>query len=365
MSSGGVAKKGQVNPAVFYPPAILLVIAILLGIISPEKFGSWADAALNFTVSHFGWFYNGGTAEAGENALSYTFFHWAFHPYAFYSTAGLCISFMHFNAKRSFKVSSALYPLLGEKSDGLPGNLINALTTFCVVACMGTSLGMGTMQFAGGLNYVLGTTYESTLLWVVIIGGTCFFYITAAPIVGLFLVKLSQGRTVRQFMLMNMLAPSLFTFVWFGIFGSAAIDMKFFQNIKISEEIASKGVDVAMFAMLKNLPLSFVTMAIGLIMIIVSFICMADAMTLSLADMSAGNTEDGQFSPAFLKIFWGGLMGLLALALLLSGGLKALQTSVIVCGVPILMVIVAMAAAFIKAFYNRDKYDLVNPSSGR
>ena len=506
----------RINSAVFFPPAILLLIAVLIGIIYPEKLGEWAGRALAFSVNNFSWFYNGGsglllvfclwatfgkpgdiviggpdakpvvstfnwfvlawtsgiaigavfycvaepmsfftsppsylgqpggTAEAGEQALRYTFFHWAFHPYAFYSSAGLCIAFMHHNAKRSFRVSSALYPLLGEKSDGLVGHLVNALAVFVLVACLGTSLGLGTMQFAGGINYVFNTNYSSAALWVLIIvvictlyitaacsglhkgmkylgqlkvymylglvlfvlltGGTIFilnntlvgigayfdgfimdtFYVeplkrtgwvgdwtifywawwlTAAPIVGLFLVKLARGRTVRQFMLMNMLAPTLFTFLWFGVFGSAAINMEFFGGIKLSEEIAGHGIQVALFALLKHLPFGSVTMLVGLAMIVVSFITMADAMTLALADMTAANYGEGG-SPVILKIFWGGIMGLIALALLLSGGLQALQTSVVVCGVPILFAQLCMAAAFVKAMVGNKQYDLVSGPQG-
>jgi choline-glycine betaine transporter len=95
-------------------------------------------------------------------------------------------------------------------------------------------------------------------------------------------------------------------------------------------------------------------------MIILSFMTMADAMTLALADMTAANYGKSG-SPTILKIFWGGMMGLIALALLLSGGLQALQTSVVVCGIPILFVQLCMAISFIKAvfsgkFYNLDRH---------
>ena len=516
MESGKTPLLQRINSAVFFPPAILLVIAVLVGIAYPEKLGTWANQALAFSLANFSWFYNGGTAlllifcawaafgkpgriiiggpeakpvvstfnwfvlawtsgiaigamfycvaepmsfftdpptylgqpggtaEAGEQALRYTFFHWAFHPYAFYTSAGVCIAFMHYNAKRNFRVSSALYPLLGDKIDGLAGHLVNALAAFTMVACLGTSLGLGTMQLAGGINYVFGTSYASVWLWVLIIAVVCVFYIaaacsglhkgmkylgqlkvylyvglclfvlvtggtililnntltgigayfdgfimdtlylepfkrsgwvggwtvfywawwlTAAPIVGLFLVKMAQGRTIRQFILMNMLAPSLFTFFWFGVFGSAAINMELISGIKISEEISSQGVQIALFALLKNLPFGSITMLVGLVMIVISFVTMADAMTLALADMTSANY--GQTgSPVVLKIFWGGMMGLIALALLLSGGLQALQTSVVVCGVPILLVQLAMAGAFIKAMVGPKRYDLVNAPEG-
>ncbi|MDL2260228.1 BCCT family transporter, partial [Deltaproteobacteria bacterium OttesenSCG-928-K17] len=211
-------------------------------------------------------------------------------------------------------------------------------------------------------GFIADTFYLEPIKRTGWVGGWTIFYwawwLTAAPIVGLFLVKLSQGRTIRQFMLMNMLAPSLFTFLWFGVFGSAAINMEFFGGIKLSEEIASQGIQVALFALLKNLPFGTVTMLVGLSMIVVSFITMADAMTLALADMTAANYGEGG-SPVILKIFWGGMMGLIALALLLSGGLQALQTSVVVCGVPILFVQLCMAVAFVKAMVGKKQYDLV------
>lgn len=197
-------------------------------------------------------------------------------------------------------------------------------------------------------------------------GWTIFYWawwLSAAPIVGLFLIKLAKGRTLRQFVVINMFAPVLLAFLWFGILGSSAIGMEM-SGAGLAAEIAENGVAVALYAFAENLPLTPVLIVLIFAAIVISFVTMAQSMTLTVSDMSTDDRyleeqeAKGKGSPTYLKIFWGAMMALIAFTLYFSGGLSALQTSVIVCGLPILILALVMVVSCIKWLKNRDEYDL-------
>ncbi|WP_273225932.1 BCCT family transporter [Geosporobacter ferrireducens] len=420
--------------------AIALTSGIAIGIVFygvAEPLGNFTNPASFLGVTP-------SSAEAAEIALRTVYLHWALHPYATYTSFGLFIAFLYYNSGKKFKISTGLYPILGQKVDGLSGNLIDALCIFSIVAGIGTSLGIGAMQLAGGLGYTTGISFESMILvWFAIIAAMAVFYTVAActglhkgialisnlnvyiyfallawvfvfgptlyilnnttsalgdylntmlaqslylepalqsgwvggwtifywswwlafaPMVGLFLVKLAKGRTIREFVVVNFFAPAVFAVVWFGVFGSASIFMELFQGISLSGEISTFGLEVAMFAFLKNLPLPALLTILGFLAIIFSFVTLAESMTLTLANMTSASYESNkneQDAPNILKIFWGALMGGMAFVLLMSGGLNALQTAVVVCGLPILLLGLVMCVAYVKSMKNVEDYDMV------
>lgn len=383
------------------------------------------------------------SADAAEGALKFNFLHWGLHPYAIYTAAGLCCAFIILNGKRRFSISSSLYPLIGERSEGVIGKLVNGLCMFAILGGMGTSLGFGVSQFCTGVNYVFGTNisdnlisiffigivlilaistactglqkgikpashfnmyvYFALMIWAFIFGGTLFilnnttsaigqyfaflipesfylepvketgwvgswsifywaWWLSFAPVVGIFLIKLAQGRTIRQFVLVNLIAPTIFAIAWFGIFGSSSIQMEL-AGSNIAADIAEWGAPVALFAYVKNLPLTPVLFALVFIAIIISITTMVNAMVFTLSDMStkAEYLKEGALSKSssnILKIYWGLIIGLTAFILLFSGGLGALQTASVVCGLPILALLLIMAASYIKSMKQRSKYDM-------
>ena len=387
-----------------------------------------------------GW--EAGSADAAEGALKFNFLHWGLHPYGIYTAAGLCCAFIIMNGKRRFSLTSTLYPLLGDKCEGIWGKVVSALCIFAILGGMGTSLGFGVSQFGVGVNYVFGTNfsdaflaiffigvlvictigascsglhkaithvsnanmyiYFALMIWAFIFGGTMFilnnttsaigqylafiipesfylepvkatgwvsgwsifywaWWLSFAPIVGLFLIKLAKGRTIRQFVLVNLVAPTIFAIAWFGIFGSSAINFQM-NGAAIYDAISEWGSSVALFAYVDNLPLTPVLYVLVFLAIIFSLLTLSESMTLTLADMSIKpeylGDDEVKSSPASIKVFWGILMGAVAFVLLISGGLGALQTSSVVCGLPILLVQLIWAGAYIKSMRQRSRYDL-------
>lgn len=383
------------------------------------------------------------TPAAAENALSYVFFHWGFHPYAIYCGAGLGFAFVYWNCKRPFALSSGLFPFLGEKGEkGLPGKIINWLCMYIMVATLGVNVGMATLQIQAGIKYAIGSTISDSLMapiiitliavigivcassgvhkaikyvstanmivfivlvgWAFVFGGTEFtinnmvtsigsylkilvpysfylepayqtgwvggwtlfywaWWLTVAPLTGLFLMKLAKGRTIREFVMVNMFIPIGFVVIWFGTFGSSAIHLQM-NGAGIWEAIQEFGFPVALFAYLKNLPLSEVMTVFGFAAIFMSFITQNESMVYTMAGMTAADRSENEIgeqkSPLFLKIFWGGAIALMGYILLLSGGLDSVQHSVLVLGIPVLVILLINAASFVKATTHRLEYDL-------
>ena len=181
------------------------------------------------------------------------------------------------------------------------------------------------------------------------IGDWTIFYwawwISWSPFVGLFIARISKGRTIREFLLGVVIAPTLVGFAWFSIFGGTALNMEIFQNAGLTQA-ASQDPSLALFAMLDQLPLAALTSVVATLLVIIFFITSGDSATLVLASMS----QNGTPTPSNRnKIIWGVLVSGIALSLLLAGGLKAVQTATILFALPFSIVLVLMTIALLRA----------------
>lgn len=181
------------------------------------------------------------------------------------------------------------------------------------------------------------------------IGDWTIFYwawwISWSPFVGLFIARISKGRTIREFLFGVVIAPTLVGFAWFAIFGGTALNMEIFQNAGLTE-VAAQDSSLALFAMLEQLPFTTLTSMVATLLVLIFFITSGDSATLVLASMS----QNGIPTPSNRsKILWGLLVSGIALALLLAGGLKAVQTATIVFALPFSIVLVLMAIALMRA----------------
>lgn len=175
-------------------------------------------------------------------------------------------------------------------------------------------------------------------------GWTVFYWawwISWSPFVGLFIARVSRGRTIRQFILGTVLAPTLAAFVWFSVFGGTALNMQIMQGVPIAEAV-NADVSTALFAMFDVLPLGVLMSAVATVLVLVFFVTSGDSATLVLGMMSTGGRPN---PPARVKIIWGVLVSGIAISLLLAGGIKAVQTATIVFALPFTVVILLMALA--------------------
>ncbi|MEM9734148.1 MAG: BCCT family transporter [Pseudomonadota bacterium] len=197
-------------------------------------------------------------------------------------------------------------------------------------------------------------------------GGWSVFYwawwIAFAPFVGLFLARISKGRSIREFVLGAMIVPSLMCFVWFTWAGGTAIDLTMQQAA--SGEIASvkEGVIFSapdgdkIFAMTNYMlaPIStFLAWAMSLMIVVLLMtylVTTADSAVLIVNTINAAGDEGPKARPHIL--FWGVALGAVVAALLLVGGLKAIQTAMVIGALPFSLVMVLQCAALVKAIYN-------------
>ncbi len=149
---------------------------------------------------------------------------------------------------------------------------------------------------------------------------TIFFWATWiawGPYVGAFIARISKGRTIREFIVGVLVGPSLFSMIWFCVFGSAGIQLDNQTNGKFSETLYNKGAAVALFQFLDSYPLSLLTSILALFLIYIFFVAGADAGTVVLGSMSAGGVLNPRVA---IKLTWGVIMAVIAAVLLVAGG---------------------------------------------
>jgi glycine betaine transporter len=173
------------------------------------------------------------------------------------------------------------------------------------------------------------------------------WWVSWSPFVGLFIARVSRGRTIRQFIAGTVLAPTLVGFVWFSIFGGAALYMEIFQGVPVAEAVKAD-VSTAMFALFNALPMGAVMSVVATLLVMVFFVTSGDSATLVLGMMSTGGNPN---PPNRVKIMWGVLISAISISLLLAGGLKAMQTATIVFALPFSVVLVLMAVSVTRAIH--------------
>jgi glycine betaine transporter len=190
---------------------------------------------------------------------------------------------------------------------------------------------------------------------------TIFFWATWiawAPYVGAFIARISRGRTIQQFVLGVLAAPSLFTVAWFAVFGASAIEVDNRVDGAISAQ-AAEDEAVALFAFLEQYPGTLFTSVLAIVLIWIFFVAGADAGTVVLGSMSGGVLDPRNTA----KITWGVIMAAIAAILLAVGGLDALQNGAILAATPFGVLMVAICWSLHRAL-SRDHPDRL-PVIGR
>ena len=169
-------------------------------------------------------------------------------------------------------------------------------------------------------------------------GWTVFYYgwwISWSPFVGMFVARVSKGRTIKEFIMGVLFVPTLVTFLWMTIMGDTALYIEMFGDGGIAAAV-SDSVPKALFAFLDHFALSTLTSILSVIVIITFFVTSSDSGSLVIDIITAGGLED---PPTGQRIFWAVTEGVVAAALLVGGGLSALQTAAITTGLPFAVVL--------------------------
>lgn len=245
-------------------------------------------------------------------------------------------------------------------------NMILAITLMAFIVLVGPTVFIfqGTVQAAG---YYFQNIIEFSFWnqaynddgwqssWTVFIWA---WQISWAPFVGMFVARISYGRTIREFVLGVLLAPLAFTIVWFGVFGSTALNIEL-NGAGGLAAIVDETLQVALFAMLEQFPLAIASSILSLVVIVIFFATSADSTSLVLDTLTSGDEGD---SLARQRVFWAASLGLIALVLLFADGLDALSNVVTVTGLPFLIILALMGYSLMKSLRDEDTSPTTQPA---
>ena len=174
--------------------------------------------------------------------------------------------------------------------------------------------------------------------WTLFIFG---WTIAWSPFVGLFIAKISRGRTIRQFVFGVMFVPTIFTFLWFSVFGDTALHLIMVEGYTSLITDVQADNAIALFKLFELLPMTSIASFLAVLLIITFFVTSSDSGSLVIDSLAAGGASH---TPVWQRVFWASTEGVVAATLLLAGGLSALQTMTIASALPfaIIMLIAAL-----------------------
>lgn len=180
------------------------------------------------------------------------------------------------------------------------------------------------------------------------------WWISWSPFVGIFIARISKGRTLKEFILGVMLVPTLLTFLWMSVFGGSAIYQELIGNTSITEAV-NKNVATAIYYLLEQYPFTTFASIVTVLLVASFFVTSSDSGSYVVDTLTSGGRHE---APKGQKIFWASMEGLIAIILLLGGGLAALQTATILTGLPFAIIIIIMCFSFyksLKEYVEKDK----------
>ena len=179
------------------------------------------------------------------------------------------------------------------------------------------------------------------------------WWISWSPFVGMFIARVSKGRTVREFILGVMIVPTLLSLVWLAAFGGSALSLQVSGAVDLVAAV-NEDVATALFVMLEAFPFRAVTSTIGIVLVIVFFVTSSDSGSLVVDHLTSGGKLE---SPRTQRVFWAVMEGLVAAVLLIGGGLTTLQAAAIATGLPFAIILLFMVWALYVAF-RRERFAL-------
>lgn len=178
------------------------------------------------------------------------------------------------------------------------------------------------------------------------------WWVGYAPMMGLFVARISKGRTLREIIFAEVLWGTLGTWLFFFIFGNYVIHIEVFGNGFFSQVLNEQGSFAAVAAFIYNLPLGKLIMPLFIFIAFVFTATTMDSAAYVLASVTSRRLYVNDEPSRFSRLFWAAMIGLVAVTMLMVGGLKVLQASVVIMGFPMVFVLILMTMAFIKDLKN-------------
>lgn len=227
------------------------------------------------------------------------------------------------------------------------------------------SLGVHTSEFFHQMTYLGAYNNEQWSTWWTL--NYWCWTIAYMFLLGMFFAKIARGRTLREFVSINMLLPGAFNVIWFGVFGSAAIDIE--RSVGgLWDAMNELGTEASVFLFFEHFPLSKIMSVIFLITVFLSVVTLADSMTTTISSLSiVQNDASTTEPPAKIKIFWGLAISSLSLVNIITAAIvgnvssiDAVKSLAIVSAFPLLFLAVILIVSTVKMIVQYDKYDTVD-----
>ena len=190
-------------------------------------------------------------------------------------------------------------------------------------------------------------SYDTTSSWMS--SWTLFYWawwIAWAPFVGMFIARVSRGRTIREFVIGVLFVPVGFTFIWMTVFGNSALYSIMNEGFTLLSTAVSADVSTALFKFLQHFPFSSFVSVIAIVLVVIFFVTSSDSGSLVVDTIASGGRVN---NPVWQRIFWAVSQGIVAIALLLAGGLQALQSASIIMALPFVFVMLIACWGMYKA----------------
>ena len=233
-------------------------------------------------------------------------------------------------------------------------NLLLALLLMLLIITLGPTvllLQMFVQNTGGYLSDIVNKTfnlyaYESNN-WI---GGWTLFYwafwLSWSPFVGMFIARISKGRTIREFITGVLFVPSFLTFIWMTVFGNTAIDAIMNQGATELSAIVQQDTSLTLFKFLELFPFAEVLSMIAILMVVIFFVTSSDSSAMVIDILASGGDTT---APMWQRVFWSAMIGVVAMALMLAGGLQALQAAMIASALPFSIVLIISTYGLLKA----------------
>ncbi|WP_170348477.1 MULTISPECIES: BCCT family transporter [Ruegeria] len=235
-------------------------------------------------------------------------------------------------------------------------NMILAAALLLLVLILGPTVAILTGFFDSLIEYVVALPALSN--WVgredtnFMQGWTTFYWawwISWSPFVGMFIARISRGRTVREFVTCVILIPTVVGALWMSVFGGAALDQVMSGS---GQALSDAALELKMFSMFEQFPMTGLLSFVGIVLVVVFFVTSSDSGSLVIDTITAGGKTD---APTAQRVFWCILEGAIAIVLLLGGGLGALQAAAIATGFPFAIVLVLMCVSIFIGLANEKR----------
>ncbi|CUH50901.1 BCCT family transporter [Shimia marina] len=225
-------------------------------------------------------------------------------------------------------------------------NMILAAALLLLVLLVGPTMAILSGFFGGMADYIVQLPALSN--WVgredtnFMQGWTAFYWawwISWSPFVGMFIARISRGRTIREFIICVLIIPTIVGALWMSVFGGAALEQ---VTGGAGQALSDAALELKMFKMFEAFPMTGLLSFIGIILVVVFFVTSSDSGSLVIDTITAGGKTD---APTAQRVFWCVLEGAIAIVLLLGGGLGALQAASIATGFPFAIVLMLMCVS--------------------